>query len=270
MTTAEDDRLEFKLPDVEFDDDVEVCPKCFGAGVVVEEEDGVRRGRVCDCQRGRATKRRAAAAGIPARYRECSLDNFDIVSGFTHESVIRAKRLAQSFVDNYPAVDAGLLFMGSVGVGKTHLAAGIVKALTEQKGADCRWCDFSDLLAEVKKRYAGSAFDEYVILEPLVGAEVLLLDDLGSMKIRDWTLDFLSYVINQRYVNRRIVIATTNYLDEPIKEETLGEFARREETLAERIGPRLRSRLLEMCKTVPLGGSDFRREQRQTGILRNL
>jgi len=267
---ADDDRLEFKLPDVELDDDVDVCPKCLGAGVIVEEVAGVRRGRVCDCQRVGATQRRVAAAGIPARYRECSLGNFDIVPGFTHESVIRAKRLAQSFVDNYPAVDAGLLFMGPVGVGKTHLAAGAVKALTEQKGADCRWCDFSDLLAEVKKRYAGSAFDEYVILEPLVAAEILLLDDLGSMKIRDWTLDFLSYIINQRYVNRRIVIATTNYLDEPPREETLGEFARRDETLAERIGDRLRSRLLEMCKTVRLDGKDFREEQRQTGILRNL
>ena len=261
MTMAEDDHMEFKLPDVEFDDDVEVCPKCFGAGVVVEEENGVRRGRVCDCQRVRATRRRVSAAGITDRYRECSLANFDIVQGFTHESVIRAKRFAESFVDNYPAVDAGLLFMGGVGVGKTHLASGVIQELILKKGATCRWCDFSDLLAEVKKRYAGSAFDEYAILEPLVAAEILLIDDLGSMKIRDWTLDFLSYVINQRYVNRRLLIATTNYLDEP---------AGAEETLADRIGPRLRSRLLEMCKTVFVAGGDFRREQRQTGILRDL
>ena len=257
----EEDRLEFKLPDVEFDDDVEVCPKCLGTGVVVEDEDGVSHARVCDCQRQTATKRRFAAVGIPARYRECDLDNFDVVPGFTHETGRNALRLAKSFADNYPAVDAGLLLMGRVGVGKTHLAAGIIKKLSLEKNVPCRWCDFSDLLAEVKKRYAGSAFDEYAVLEPLVTAEVLIIDDLGSMKIRDWTLDFLSYVINQRYVNRRLLIATTNYLDEP---------AGAEETLADRIGPRLRSRLLEMCKTVHITGGDFRREQRQTGILRNL
>ena len=266
----EDDRLEFKLPDVEFDDDVKVCPKCLGTGVVVEDENGVSHARVCDCQRHKATKRRLEAVGIPARYRECDLDNFDVVPGFTHESIVRAKRLAESFVDNYPAVDAGLLLMGPVGVGKTHLAAGIIKKLSCEKDAPCRWCDFSDLLTEVKKRYAGSAFDEYALLDPLVAAEVLIIDDLGSMKIRDWTLDLLSYVINQRYVNRRLLIATTNYLDEPPKEEALGEFARRDETLAERIGDRLRSRLLEMCKTVHITGGDFRKEQRQTGILRNL
>lgn len=262
--------MEFKLPDVEFHDDAEVCPLCLGAGVVIEVEKGVSRARVCDCQRRKAAKRRLQAVGIPARYGECSLDDFTTVAGFTHESILRAKRLAESFVDNYPAVDAGLLLMGPVGVGKTHLAAGLVKKLALEKGARCRWCDFSDLLAEIKKRYAGNAFDEYTILEPLVTAEILCLDDLGSMKIRDWTLDLLSYVINQRYVNHRLVIATTNYLDEPPREETLAEFARRDETLAERIGDRLRSRLLEMCKTVHLGGRDFRREQRQTGLLRNL
>lgn len=266
----EDDRLEFKLPDVEFDDDIEVCPKCFGAGVVVEEENGVSRARPCDCQRPRTTKRLLAAVGIPARYRECDLDNFNVVPGFTGESVVRAKRLAESFVDNYPDVDAGLLLMGPVGVGKTHLAAGIVKKITLQKNARCRWCDFADLLTEVKKRYAGSAFDEYALLDPLVAAEVLIIDDLGSMKIRDWTLDLLSYVINRRYVNRRLVIATTNYLDEPPKDETLAEFARRDETLAERIGDRLRSRLLEMCKTVHVTGDDFRRKVHQDSLLRNI
>jgi DNA replication protein DnaC len=269
---VEDDRLEFKLPDFELDDDAGVCPKCLGAGVIVEDEDGVPRARACDCQRAGATRRLVNALGIPPRYRECSLDNFNIVPGFTDVSVIRAKRIAQSFVDNYPAVDAGLLFMGAPGLGKTHLAAGIVRALVEQKGVNCRWCDFSDLLAEVKKRYAGSTFDEYAILEPLVAAEILLVDDLGSMKIRDWTLDLLSYVINQRYVNRRILIATTNYLDEPPNEtkEIYGKIGARNETLAEQIGDRLRSRLLEVCKTVLIQGKDFRKEQRQTGILRNL
>jgi DNA replication protein DnaC len=268
---VEDDRLEFKLPNFELDDDAGVCPKCLGAGVVVEDEDGVPRARACDCRRTDGTTRRLAALGIPSRYKNCSLDNFGIIEGFTHPSVVRAYRQARSYVDNYPAVDAGLLFMGPVGVGKTHLAAGIIQELIFKKGANCRWCDFSDLLAEVKKRYAGSTFDEYAVLEPLVAAEILLVDDLGSMKIRDWTLDILSYVINQRYVNKRLVIATTNFLDEPADAgETLGEFTRAEETLADRIGPRLRSRLHEICKTVLMKGKDYRETRRQPALLPNM
>lgn len=262
MTTAEDDRLEFKLPDVEFDDDVEVCPKCFGAGVVVEEEDGVRRGRVCDCQRGRAKENRLKGVGIPLRYRNCTLENFEMVGdpSVTDETVRRAYRLSHSFVDHYPAVEGGLLFMGRPGIGKTHLATGIIKKLVLEKGANAKWCDFSELLSEVKKRYAGNTFDEHTILNPLINSEILLLDDLGSMKIRDWTLDLLSQVINHRYVNKRILIATTNYVDEPAPtKEDITE-------LEDRIGPRLRSRLNEMCKIVPMRGIDFRETKYQPGL----
>lgn len=266
---ADDDRMEFKLPDVEFDDDLEVCPKCFGAGVVVEEENGVRRGRVCDCQRVRAKGNRLKAIGIPSRYRNCTLENFEMVGdpNVTHESVRRAYRLSRNFVDNYPAVEGGLLFMGRPGIGKTHLATGIIKKIVLEKGANARWCDFSELLAEVKRRYAGNTFDEHVILNPLMNTEVLLLDDLGSMKIRDWTLDLLSQVINHRYVNKRLLIATTNYVDEPPRApEGITEFGRKEETLEDRIGPRLRSRLNEMCKIVPMRGLDFRETKYQPGL----
>ena len=94
----------------------------------------------------------------------------------------------------------------------------------------------------------------------LATSEILLLDDLGSMKIRDWTLDLLSQVINHRYVNKRILIATTNYVDEPAPtKEDITE-------LEDRIGPRLRSRLNEMCKIVPMLGIDFRETKYQPGL----
>jgi DNA replication protein DnaC len=267
---ADDDSLEFKLPDVEFDDDGDVCPKCFGAGVIVVEEGGVRYAKPCDCLRDRRTQR-FAALRVPSRYQHCTLDNFALAEGQSDPSLVAAHRLARRFVDRYPAVEAGLLFMGPFGIGKTHLAFGILQELVLTKNVTCRWCDFSELLAEIKRGYAGNAFDEHAVLHPLVDAEILMIDDLGSMKIRDWTLDLLSYVINQRYINKRLVIATTNFLDEPSSAyEVLGEFARKDETLSDRIGPRLRSRLLEMCKTVLMQGGDWRQEKTQPNLLRHI
>jgi len=58
-------------------------------------------------------------------------------------------------------------------------------------------------------------------------------------------------IIGTRYNERRLTIFTTNYLD--------GRRAPAEETLEDRIGVRLRSRLYEMCKTVIIEGEDFRR-----------
>jgi len=256
-----DDRLHVKMPPLEVDPALDVCPACQGTGVLVEVEDGASRARPCPCREKAVAARRLAGMGLPPRYRGCTLANFQLVGGLTDDSVGRAKRIAENFVANYPAVDGGLLFMGPCGVGKTHLAAGMVNELGAAKGAASRFCDFADLLAQIKQGYAGNAFDEYAHLQPLLRTEILLLDDLGSMKIRDWTLDILSYVVNQRYVSGRLILATTNFLDEP---------AGTEESLADRIGPRLRSRLQEMCKTVNIAGRDFRKEQRQTGILRNV
>ena len=78
-----------------------------------------------------------------------------------------------------------------------------------------------------------------------------LLDELGASKPTDWVRDTMMQVIGTRYNERKLTIFTTNYGD-----------ARRhptEETLEDRVGVRLRSRLYEMCKTVAVEGEDYRR-----------
>ena len=89
------------------------------------------------------------------------------------------------------------------------------------------------------------------VLAAVYEAEVLVLDELGAYKPTEWVRDTMMQIIGTRYNNRRLTIFTTNYLD-----------ARRhpgDETLEDRIGVRLRSRLYEMCKTVIIEGEDYRR-----------
>jgi DNA replication protein DnaC len=57
-------------------------------------------------------------------------------------------------------------------------------------------------------------------------------------------------MLNTRYNEQKTTIITSNYLDQPTD--------RYEETLEERIGIRLRSRLYEMCKTIQMFGEDYR------------
>jgi DNA replication protein DnaC len=126
---------------------------------------------------------------------------------------------------------------------------------------------------------------------------VLILDDLGSQKWSEWVQDMLAHVINDRYKHGHCTIFTTNYLDpqpsslsieeldqvrikqlkdlgvindageiDQFKMKQLKElgvaFRSREQhdTLEDRIGDRLRSRLTQMCKTVKMYGEDFRRQ----------
>jgi DNA replication protein DnaC len=79
----------------------------------------------------------------------------------------------------------------------------------------------------------------------------LVLDELGAVKPTDWGRETLMQVIKMRYNNKKLTIFTTNY--------TNGHSTVAEETLEDRIGVRARSRLYEMCLTIPTEGEVYRR-----------
>ena len=88
--------------------------------------------------------------------------------------------------------------------------------------------------------------------------DLLLLDDLGAWKMTDWMNDTLFYILNSRYLAKRATIITTNYQDVDREAVLAADPLRRKEFLVERIGQRLRSRLMEMCLVVKVQGDDHR------------
>ena len=79
----------------------------------------------------------------------------------------------------YPAVEKGLILMGTVGVGKTHLAVSILKGLTE-RGFTCLFYEFGTLLKEIQDSYnPATKTSELGVLAPVLNAEILVLDELG-------------------------------------------------------------------------------------------
>jgi len=220
-------------------------------------------------------------ARIPKRYEHCDFESFstDLADGKTwtvahEESLKRAKMLAQAFVRDYPATEKGLLLTGPSGVGKTHLAVAALKELIGRGHAGL-FCDYRELLKEIQASYnPASESTEMRILEPIRTVELLVLDDLGASKPSAWVLDIIALVLNARYNERRLTILTTNYLDEsdtPVAGAKLPGGQRvtvKDDTLADRIGARMRSRLFEMCCTVEVQAPDFRREARQVGRAR--
>jgi DNA replication protein DnaC len=224
-----------------------ICSFCYGTGTEVVPGKGARR---CGCRTRDVQSNLLEAARIPRRYSECSLLNYHPTSN--NGSQLRAFNYAYRLVREYPSVDRGLLFMGSVGVGKTHLSVAILRELVEKKRVPCLFYEFGTLLKEIQSSYnVVSQTSELKVLAPVIEAEVLVLDELGATKPTDWVRDTMMHVINTRYNDKKLTIFTTNYLDERKSE--------REENLEDRIGVRLRSRLFEMCKTVQIKGEDYRR-----------
>jgi DNA replication protein DnaC len=169
--------------------------------------------------------------------------------------------MARNFVAGYPVTTEGkgLLLTGDVGVGKTHLAVGIVQALIFEKGVRALFCDYRELLKRIQESYNPLvATTELQILTPVFEAEVLILDELGAQKPTDWVWDTVALILNTRYNDKRTTLITTNYPNAPAALARAADKPTREETLGDRIGERMRSRLAEMCVEVEMRGNDLR------------
>ena len=246
----------------------EVCPLCGGSGwksVLNAPERGVTR---CDCQLRARSDSLIAAARIPKRYEHCELLEFTSDFPGADRSIALAHITASRFVQEFdPREGKGLLLVGGIGTGKTHLAVGILKELIATRGCACLFCDYRELLKQIQNSYNDSVqATELELLRPVFEAEVLALDELGAVKPSEWVWDTVSLILNTRYNDNRTTIITTNFPDEPaaaaleLSPRTSAFAATRRETLGDRIGERMRSRLHEMCRIVKMEGPDFRQK----------
>ena len=209
-----------------------------------------------------------AAARIPRRYEHCELTNYEPNFPGAHPSLALAHLAASKFAREYdPRDGTGLLIIGKIGTGKTHLAVGIIKELILNKGIACLFYDYRELLKEIQNSYNATVqTTELGVLRPVFDSDVLVLDELGAVKPTEWVWDTVSLILNTRYNDNRTTIITTNFEDQPAAgvagSLSPARAASRGETLGDRIGERMRSRLHEMCRIVTLEGADFRQKLR--------
>ena len=223
------------------------CPLCDDTRWKTVSADGVDTVVRCDCWRDELAARLLKDARIPPRFARAELDNFEHDMDTQRE----AWRKATAFVTAFPIVDRGLLFYGPNGVGKTHLAVGILKACVREKGARAFFFETRELLRIVRDTYNRSVEEtEMEVLNPLLGADLLVLDDLGAERTSEWVQETLGLVVNTRYNAKRPTIFTSNLVD--LADNTDPR------SFVFQLGARTRSRLVEMCDWVHISGADLR------------
>lgn len=238
------------------------CQLCGGTGWRdIISSDGKRVAR-CDCFIGARAERLLQLASIPERYRSCDFLSYSV----GNNAVLGAAKLTvQKWAEQYPLDQTGLLLIGPRGLGKTHLSIAALKELAK-KGVHCLFCDYRELLKQIQNSYNPSVQStELELLQPVFETEVVILDDLGAQKPSEWVWDTVSFMLNSRYNNRRTTIITSNFMDGPSAAEEGIDGPRRAarvETLGDRIGERMRSRLFEMCRLIQLDGRDYRQKFR--------
>jgi DNA replication protein DnaC len=225
------------------------CPKCNDLGWI-EEKDGVKK---CSCKTSDLNLNIFQRMRIPKRYRAVSLNNFQPLPEYGHKKILHDIK-EYIYSDDYK-FGKGLMFIGPPGVGKTHLAVSILKEFFLKRGLAGLFYDTRKLLFDLKATFDGSSSGRK-LLEEVVEAPILVLDDLGNERLSDWAKDIIHYIIITRYNELRPIIITSN-IDFKSKNKNEDEDEL-QLSLEERLGYAIASRLSEMCKVIEIKGKDLR------------
>lgn len=174
-------------------------------------------------------------AQIPIGYKEMTFETLD------NHGNERAVEFAKGVAIN--ATDKGMFLYGGTGCGKTHIAIATLQTWTKHDSG--MFFTLPNLLSLLKDNMGNKeALDK--IMGNVLNADLLVLDDLGAEKFTEWVGERMFQIINDRYINRRKTIITSNFSMEQL-DERMGEQ-----------GNRIMSRVAAMCKAFKINGKDRR------------
>lgn len=152
----------------------------------------------------------------------------------------RAHRYATNFEQHHKN-GKGIMFYGSIGTGKTYMAAAIANAVIEQ-GYSVRFTSLPKLVNEITETWQGRNRRTDTLAEP----DLLIIDDVGAERDSQYMNEQVLQIIDTRYQSGKPLIVTTN-LD-------LKDISDAENTPRARILSRIRG----MCQPVQVAGADRR------------
>ena len=216
--------------------------------------EGIERKRIAEEQQAQAEREHLNArrerieglleqAKLGPRFRKSTFDSWE------DRDELRAQyEIALQYAVSWPPKKGdGLLFIGSTGTGKSHLAAAIVNELVRNEVV-CIFQSVPELLAKLRATYdrekAGPT--EAEIMNACLEADLVVLDDLGAERWTAWAEERLYMLVDQRYRAEKPVVITSN---------------RTAKELEQAIGSRTMDRLLEICRVVRFNSSSYRRER---------
>ena len=202
------------------------CPLC--------QDTGVAQGKTCQCvrremQRLRREEIEAMSSLSVTRFDTMKLDYYpntrDPQTGRSVRQYM-AELLAdlQDYAAAFDLDSENLMFTGNAGLGKTHAALAVAGAALD-KGYDVIYISSPDFFGRVETLHFGSdpGGEKETLLETAAGADLLILDDLGTEFNSSFVISTLYSLLNDRLGRRRPTILTTNITDGTLLEKLYTE-----------------------------------------------
>ena len=220
------------------------CPKCRDPGIV--------NGKTCSCVEEAARTLRREEINQASPLGLCKFSTFDVnrypaavepeLGRPTRDYMAQLLEFCQKYAEKFSSQSRNLLFMGTAGLGKTHLALAIADAVLDG-GHDVLYTSSAALMARLgREQFDRDANEEW--LTACKEADLLILDDLGTEFLSAVTISALYELINTRMLTHRPTIYTTNITDQQV--------------FISRYTEKVASRMLGNCKMFKFFGTDQR------------
>ncbi len=215
------------------------CSACNDSGFVGKQ--------MCSCLKKAVAERAYKQSGLGVALYSQSFDNFNLSyykdgdkETFSTMSKLYsdAKDYAESFTGK-----GNLFLIGSTGLGKTHISSSIAKTVIE-KGYTVVYDSAQKIFDAFEDKKFGRSLDSDV--EKFSECDLLIIDDLGTEHITQFTVSVLYNLINERCNNSKSMIISTNLTPEELKVT---------------YKPRIFSRLLGDFKILRFLGKDIRMQK---------
>lgn len=226
------------------------CDKCHDTGYV-----GIH---MCSCMRQRLTEAGMASSGLSGLMNKQSFENFSLDyyrSDLKEFALMRSnfenvKHYAEAFAIKPDAPQPeSLLFLGGTGLGKTHLSTAVARRVIE-RGYDVYYNSAVGMISDFEFRRFGNgvAQSDGDNTARYTECDLLIIDDLGTEVVNQFTLSCLYHVLNTRLNLGKPTLISTNLTSAELRK-----------TYSDRIT----SRLMGEYTLVPFYGTDIRKQKLQ-------
>lgn len=198
------------------------CPLCNGTGwQLYRDKDGYEIAKECPCgiREREIQEGRLRFAAIPETYKNILLK--DMTFRFYHKQKSKddfkaVAELVKWYLENLDKnVESGkgiYFWSKTKGSGKTMLATALANELINKYRRFVKFATSLDILDEIRATYdRHSEESESKLLNDLVTAEFLVIDDFGTERASDWAGEKFYQIVNKRYINKKVTFYTSNY-----------------------------------------------------------